>query len=193
MFITHDIAAASYVCHNIAVMKGGRIVERGPKKDHRGLRAPVYQVAAGGGAGRAFSHLSCRLMAEWYRRRLRWQEVPIKRLFHTNYPYDFRATCAKHNPRSRWMTGVLVRYKRMKNGFVLSSVACSGAARPGVGGRAALFLRRRRDTTGSGAQTGTIFVETRTLQGCMPFLLLTDQEGAPPSSVLSSVYCRIES
>jgi peptide/nickel transport system ATP-binding protein len=32
MFITHDIAAASYVCHNIAVMKDGRIVEQGPRK-----------------------------------------------------------------------------------------------------------------------------------------------------------------
>lgn len=32
LFITHDIAAASYVCHDIAVMKDGRIVEQGPKR-----------------------------------------------------------------------------------------------------------------------------------------------------------------
>jgi peptide/nickel transport system ATP-binding protein len=32
MFITHDIAAASYVCHNIAVMNAGKIVEYGPRK-----------------------------------------------------------------------------------------------------------------------------------------------------------------
>jgi peptide/nickel transport system ATP-binding protein len=32
MFITHDIAAAAYVSHNIAVMKDGRIVEYGPRK-----------------------------------------------------------------------------------------------------------------------------------------------------------------
>lgn len=32
VFITHDIAAASYVCHNIAVMNGGRIVEYGTRK-----------------------------------------------------------------------------------------------------------------------------------------------------------------
>jgi len=32
MFITHDIAAASYVSHNIAVMNAGKIVEYGPRK-----------------------------------------------------------------------------------------------------------------------------------------------------------------
>jgi peptide/nickel transport system ATP-binding protein len=32
VFITHDIAAASYVSHNIAVMKDGRVVEYGPRK-----------------------------------------------------------------------------------------------------------------------------------------------------------------
>jgi len=32
LFITHDIAAASYVCHDIAVMKDGRIVEQGPRE-----------------------------------------------------------------------------------------------------------------------------------------------------------------
>ncbi len=31
LFITHDIAAASYACHRIAVMNAGRIVECGPK------------------------------------------------------------------------------------------------------------------------------------------------------------------
>ncbi len=32
LFITHDIAAATYICNNIAVMKAGKIVEYGPKK-----------------------------------------------------------------------------------------------------------------------------------------------------------------
>lgn len=32
MFITHDIAAAAYICNNIAVMKAGKIVEYGPRK-----------------------------------------------------------------------------------------------------------------------------------------------------------------
>jgi peptide/nickel transport system ATP-binding protein len=32
MFITHDIAAAAYICNNIAVMKAGKIVEYGSKK-----------------------------------------------------------------------------------------------------------------------------------------------------------------
>jgi peptide/nickel transport system ATP-binding protein len=32
LFITHDIAAASYVSHNIAVMKDGKVVEYGPRK-----------------------------------------------------------------------------------------------------------------------------------------------------------------
>lgn len=32
MFITHDIAAASYICNNIAVMKAGKIVEYDSKK-----------------------------------------------------------------------------------------------------------------------------------------------------------------
>lgn len=32
LFITHDIASASYVCHNIAVMNAGKIVEYGPRK-----------------------------------------------------------------------------------------------------------------------------------------------------------------
>ncbi|WP_094228354.1 ABC transporter ATP-binding protein [Methanolobus psychrotolerans] len=32
LFITHDIAAASYICDNIAVMKAGKIVEYGTRK-----------------------------------------------------------------------------------------------------------------------------------------------------------------
>jgi len=32
VFITHDISAASYVCHNIAVMNSGKIVEYGTSK-----------------------------------------------------------------------------------------------------------------------------------------------------------------
>lgn len=32
IFITHDISAAAYVCHNIAVMNSGQIVEYGPTK-----------------------------------------------------------------------------------------------------------------------------------------------------------------
>ena len=32
LFITHDIAAASYICDNIAVMKEGKIVEYGTRK-----------------------------------------------------------------------------------------------------------------------------------------------------------------
>jgi peptide/nickel transport system ATP-binding protein len=32
LFITHDISAAAYVCHNIAVMNSGRIVEYGTTK-----------------------------------------------------------------------------------------------------------------------------------------------------------------
>lgn len=32
MFITHDISAAAYVCHNIAVMNSGKIVEYGTPK-----------------------------------------------------------------------------------------------------------------------------------------------------------------
>ncbi len=32
LFITHDIAAAAYICNNIAVMKAGKIIEYGPKK-----------------------------------------------------------------------------------------------------------------------------------------------------------------
>jgi peptide/nickel transport system ATP-binding protein len=32
LFITHDIAAASYICDNIAVMKAGKVVEYGTRK-----------------------------------------------------------------------------------------------------------------------------------------------------------------